>query len=53
MRLLDRQMAAAPQNGTLTPQGASAVEVHGSEARRDAYARLMEIVGSGDALKEG
>ncbi|MEK8142035.1 acyl-CoA dehydrogenase family protein [Streptomyces sp. M10(2022)] len=35
------------------PQDASAVKVYGSEARRDAYAWLMEVVGSAGPLKEG
>lgn len=33
-------------------QDASAVEVYGSEARRDAYAWLMEVVGAAGPLKE-
>ncbi len=45
MKLLNWQMVDALQQGTLTPQDASAVKVYGSEARRDAYAWLMEIVG--------
>lgn len=53
MKLLNWQMVGAVQEGTLTPQDASAVKVYGSEARRDAYAWLMEIVGSAGSLKEG
>ncbi|MFF5774297.1 acyl-CoA dehydrogenase family protein [Streptomyces californicus] len=53
MKLLNWQMVTAVQEGTLTPQDASAVKVYGSEARRDAYAWLMEVVGSAGALKEG
>ncbi|MFE7513540.1 acyl-CoA dehydrogenase family protein [Streptomyces sp. NPDC057540] len=53
MKLLNWQMVSAVQNGTLTPQDASAVKVYGSEARRDAYAALMEVVGAAGALKEG
>ncbi|MEV7568521.1 acyl-CoA dehydrogenase family protein [Streptomyces tanashiensis] len=53
MKLLNWQMVSAVQHGTLTPQDASAVKVYGSEARRDAYAALMEVVGSAGALKEG
>ena len=53
MKLLNWQMVSAVQNGTLTPQDASAVKVYGSEARRDAYAWLMEIVGAAGELKEG
>ncbi|GAU67386.1 putative acyl-CoA dehydrogenase [Streptomyces sp. NBRC 110611] len=53
MRLLNWQMVDALQQGTLTPQDASAVKVYGSEARRDAYAWLMEIVGAAGPLKEG
>ncbi|MFI5804716.1 acyl-CoA dehydrogenase family protein [Streptomyces sp. NPDC051561] len=53
MKLLNWQMVTALQNGTLTPQDASAVKVYGSEARRDAYGWLMEIVGSAGPLKEG
>ncbi|MFJ3670870.1 acyl-CoA dehydrogenase family protein [Streptomyces sp. NPDC090106] len=53
MKLLNWQMVHAVQNGTLTPQDASAVKVYGSEARRDAYAWLMEVVGAAGALKEG
>ncbi|MEU6942949.1 3-phosphoshikimate 1-carboxyvinyltransferase, partial [Streptomyces rubiginosohelvolus] len=34
-------------------EDASAVKVYGSEARRDAYAWLMEITGSAGPLKEG
>ncbi|NEE46600.1 acyl-CoA dehydrogenase family protein, partial [Streptomyces sp. SID8455] len=45
MKLLNWQMVSALQDATLTPQDASAVKVYGSEARRDAYAWLMEIVG--------
>ncbi|MVO88095.1 acyl-CoA dehydrogenase [Streptomyces sp. p1417] len=52
MKLLNWQLVDAVQDGTLTPQDASAVKVYGSEARRDAYAWLMEIVGSAGALKE-
>ncbi|MER8084858.1 acyl-CoA dehydrogenase family protein [Streptomyces sp. NPDC058316] len=53
MKLLNWQMVSAVQNGTLTPQDASAVKVYGSEARRDAYAWLMQVVGSAGPLKEG
>ncbi|MDH6218930.1 acyl-CoA dehydrogenase family protein [Streptomyces pseudovenezuelae] len=53
MKLLNWQMVGAVQHGTLTPQDASAVKVYGSEARRDAYAWLMEIVGAAGELKEG
>ncbi|GGU94751.1 acyl-CoA dehydrogenase [Streptomyces litmocidini] len=53
MKLLNWQMVNAVQHGTLTPQDASAVKVYGSEARRDAYAALMEVVGAVGALKEG
>ncbi|MFG2193858.1 acyl-CoA dehydrogenase family protein [Streptomyces sp. NPDC048639] len=53
MRLLNWQMVDALQRGALTPQDASAVKVYGSEARRDAYAWLMEIVGAAAPLKEG
>ncbi|MEU9733853.1 acyl-CoA dehydrogenase family protein [Streptomyces sp. NPDC048002] len=53
LKLLNWQMVQAVQDGTLTPQDASAVKVYGSEARRDAYAWLMEIVAAPAALKEG
>lgn len=53
LKLLNWQMVGALQNGTLTPQDASAVKVYGSEARRDAYAWLMEIVAAPAALQEG
>ncbi|CCK32527.1 pimeloyl-CoA dehydrogenase, large subunit [Streptomyces davaonensis JCM 4913] len=53
LKLLNWQMVQAVQDGTLTPQDASAVKVYGSEARRDAYAWLMEIVAAPGALKEG
>lgn len=53
LKLLNWQMVAAVQDGTLTPQDASAVKVYGSEARRDAYAWLMEIVAAPGALKQG
>ncbi|MBT2366051.1 acyl-CoA dehydrogenase family protein [Streptomyces sp. ISL-10] len=53
MKLLNWQMVNAVQNGTLTPQDASTVKVYGSEARRDAYAWLMEVVGAAGPLKEG
>ncbi|GHG21362.1 acyl-CoA dehydrogenase family protein [Streptomyces zaomyceticus] len=53
MKLLNWQMVNAVQHGTLTPQDASAVKVYGSEARRDAYAALMEVVAAAGALKEG
>ncbi|MFB1042261.1 acyl-CoA dehydrogenase family protein [Streptomyces chrestomyceticus] len=53
MKLLNWQMVDALQQGTLTPQDASAVKVHGSEARRDAYAWLMEVVGAAGPLKDG
>ncbi|MFF3517867.1 acyl-CoA dehydrogenase family protein [Streptomyces sp. NPDC002573] len=53
MKLLNWRMVSAVQDGTLTPQDASAVKVYGSEARRDAYAWLMEIVAAAGALKEG
>ncbi|MXM65972.1 acyl-CoA dehydrogenase [Streptomyces sp. HUCO-GS316] len=53
LKLLNWQMVSAVQEGTLTPQDASAVKVYGSEARRDAYAWLMEVVGAAGALKEG
>ncbi|MFG3506740.1 acyl-CoA dehydrogenase family protein [Streptomyces sp. NPDC047821] len=53
MKLLNWRMVTALQEGTLTPQDASAVKVYGSEARRDAYAWLMEVVGSAAPLKEG
>jgi alkylation response protein AidB-like acyl-CoA dehydrogenase len=53
LKLLNWRMVSAVQDGTLTPQEASAVKVYGSEARRDAYAWLMEIVAAGGGLKEG
>ena len=53
LKLLNWRMVSAVQDGTLTPQDASAVKVYGSEARRDAYAWLMEIVAAAGALKEG
>lgn len=53
MKLLNWQMVSALQHSTLTPQDASAVKVYSSEARRDAYAWLMEVVGSAAPLKEG
>jgi alkylation response protein AidB-like acyl-CoA dehydrogenase len=53
MKLLNWRMVSAVQDGSLTPQDASAVKVYGSEARRDAYAWLMEIVGTAAELKEG
>lgn len=53
MKLLNWQMVGAVQQGTLTPQDASAVKVYGSEARRDAYAWLMEVVAAAGPLKEG
>ncbi|MFG2617566.1 acyl-CoA dehydrogenase family protein [Streptomyces sp. NPDC048507] len=53
MKLLNWQMVNAVQSATLTPQDASAVKVYGSEARRDAYAWLMEVVGAAGSLKDG
>lgn len=53
MKLLNWRMVNALQEGTLTPQDASAVKVYGSEARRDAYAWLMEVVAAAGALKAG
>ena len=53
MKLLNWQMVDALDKGTLTPQDASAAKVHGSEARRDAYAALMEVVGAAGPLQEG
>jgi alkylation response protein AidB-like acyl-CoA dehydrogenase len=53
MKLLNWQMVDALQHGALAPQDASAVKVYGSEARRDAYAWLMEIVAAAGPLKEG
>ncbi|MDX2937403.1 acyl-CoA dehydrogenase family protein [Streptomyces ipomoeae] len=53
LKLLNWRMVSAVQDGTLTPQDASAVKVYGSESRRDAYAWLMEIVATAGALKEG
>ena len=53
MKLLNWQMVNAVQEGTLTPQDASAVKVYGSEARRDAYAWLMEIVAAAGAAQGG
>ncbi|MEU7256944.1 acyl-CoA dehydrogenase family protein [Streptomyces rimosus] len=53
MKLLNWQMVDALQHGTLTPQDASAVKVYGSEARRDAYAWLMEILSAAGPLKDG
>ncbi|MEN3584009.1 acyl-CoA dehydrogenase family protein [Streptomyces sp. ZYX-F-203] len=53
LRLLNWQMVGAVEDGTLTPQDASAVKVYGSEARRDAYAWLMEILAAAGPLKEG
>ncbi|MEU3713573.1 acyl-CoA dehydrogenase family protein [Streptomyces catenulae] len=53
MKLLNWQMVDALERGTLTPQDASAVKVHGSEARRDAYAWLMEILAAAGPLKDG
>jgi alkylation response protein AidB-like acyl-CoA dehydrogenase len=53
VKLLNWQMVDAVQRNALTPQDASAVKVHGSEARRDAYAWLLEVVGAAGPLKEG
>ncbi|GAA2098116.1 acyl-CoA dehydrogenase family protein [Streptomyces albiaxialis] len=53
MKLLNWQMVDALDKGTLTPQDASAAKVYGSEARRDAYAWLMEAVGAAGPLTEG
>ncbi|MEV4440624.1 acyl-CoA dehydrogenase family protein [Streptomyces sp. NPDC049577] len=53
MKLLNWQMVDALQRGVLTPQDASAVKVYGSEARRDACAWLMEVLGAAGPLKEG
>ncbi|MFF4211490.1 acyl-CoA dehydrogenase family protein [Streptomyces sp. NPDC001796] len=53
MKLLNWQMVSAVEEGTLTPQDASAVKVYGSEARRDAYAWLMEVAAAAGPLKEG
>ena len=53
MKLLNWQMMSAVEEGTLTPQDASTVKVYGSEARRDAYAWLMEVVAAAGPLKEG
>ncbi|BBC29767.1 putative acyl-coA dehydrogenase [Streptomyces graminofaciens] len=53
LKLLNWRMVNAVQEGTLTPQDASAVKVYGSEARREAYAWLMEIVATAGVLKEG
>ncbi|WP_431041050.1 acyl-CoA dehydrogenase family protein [Streptomyces sp. P1-3] len=53
MRLLNWQMVDALQRDALTPQDASAAKVYGSEARRDAYAWLMEVLGAAGPLKEG
>ncbi|MFF6785238.1 acyl-CoA dehydrogenase family protein [Streptomyces sp. NPDC012510] len=52
LKLLNWRMVGAAQDGTLTPQDASAVKVYGSEARRDAYAWLMEVVATAGTLKE-
>lgn len=53
MKLLNWQMVDALDKGTLTPQDASAVKVYGSEARRDAYAWLMEVVAAAGPMREG
>lgn len=53
MKLLNWQMVDALHRGTLTPHDASAVKVYGSEARRDAYAWLMEITAAVGPMKEG
>ncbi|MCX3060061.1 acyl-CoA dehydrogenase family protein [Streptomyces beihaiensis] len=53
MKLLNWQMVTAVHEGTLLPQDASAVKVYGSEARRDAYAWLMEVVGAAGPLRDG
>ncbi|GAA1423221.1 acyl-CoA dehydrogenase [Streptomyces thermospinosisporus] len=53
LRLLNWRLVSAVEDGTLTPQDASAAKVYGSEARRDAYAWLMEVVAAPGALKEG
>ncbi|MFI9724503.1 acyl-CoA dehydrogenase family protein [Streptomyces sp. NPDC052396] len=53
MKLLNWRMVDALQRGALTPQDASAVKVYGSEARRDAYGRLLEVLAAAGPLKEG
>ncbi|MEV0280216.1 acyl-CoA dehydrogenase family protein [Streptomyces sp. NPDC050610] len=53
MKLLNWRMVDALQHAALTPQDASAVKVYGSEARRDAYAWLMEVAAAAGPLKEG
>lgn len=50
--MLNWQMVDALQRETLTPQDASALKACGSEARRDACAWLMEVVGAAGPLKE-
>ncbi|MEV5508551.1 acyl-CoA dehydrogenase family protein [Streptomyces orinoci] len=53
MKLLNWRMVDAMRRGALTPQDASAVKVYGSEARRDAYAWLLEVLAAAGPLKEG
>ncbi|GAA2251567.1 acyl-CoA dehydrogenase family protein [Streptomyces amakusaensis] len=53
LKLLNWQMVSAVEDGTLTPHDASAVKVYSSEARRDAYGWLMEILAASGPLKEG
>ncbi|MFC0601332.1 acyl-CoA dehydrogenase family protein [Streptomyces palmae] len=53
MKVMNWQMVDALQRDTLTPQDASAVKVYGSEARRDAYAWLLEVLGAAGPLQDG
>ncbi|QDY75317.1 acyl-CoA dehydrogenase family protein [Streptomyces qinzhouensis] len=53
LKILNWRMVGAVEDGSLTPQDASAVKVYGSEARRDAYAWLMEVVAAAGPLKDG
>ncbi|TVL93374.1 acyl-CoA dehydrogenase family protein [Streptomyces sp. SAJ15] len=53
MKLLNWQMVEALQREALTPHDSSAVKVYGSEARREAYAWLLEVLAAAGPLKEG
>ncbi len=53
MKLMNWRMAYAVHTGTLTPAGASAAKVYGTEVEVEAYRLLLDVLGRAGYLRRG
>ncbi len=53
MKLMNWRMAFAVQTSTLTPAGASAAKVYGTEVEVEAYRLLLDVLGTAGYLRRG